>query len=108
MLSSARMELEYDPADGELVKSMLRARPREPEKELMFAILETAIDDFRRYAFAKRRKGRLLYEQARDWIMESDPDWFLSFDSICETLGINPSCLREALLKQQCIEPRAA
>ena len=104
----ARVDFEYDPSDGEALKSLLSAHAREAEKELMLAILETAIEDFQKYASAKDRKGRLLFEEAEEWILERDGEWFLSFNNICETLSLSPDQLRRTLLRGQQTKRRAA
>jgi len=102
------MEFEYDPADSEALKSFLSAQARAAEKELMLAILESAIEDLRKYASAKDRKGKLLYQEAEEWILERDGEWFLSFNNICETLSLSPDQLRRALLRGQQTKRRAA
>ena len=102
------MLLEYDPSDSETLKSVLHARTREAEKELMLAILESAIEDLQKYASAKDRKGRLLYQEAEEWVLERDRDWFLSFDNICETLSLSPDQVRRALLRRHPTKRRAA
>jgi hypothetical protein len=103
-----QVDFEYDPADGEALKSLLSAHAREAEKELMLAILDTAIEDFQKYASAEDRKGRLLYQEAEEWILETDNEWFLSFNNICETLSISPDQLRRRLLRLQQTKRKAA
>jgi hypothetical protein len=93
------MLFQYDPSDGELLKNRLKTRAREAEKELMLAVLESAIEDFQKYIFATGTRGKLLHEEAEQWILEKNNDWFLSFDSICETLLINPEYLRQGLVR---------
>ena len=105
---SESMEFEYDPADSEALKSFLSAQARGAEKVLMLAVLESAIEDFQKYASAKNRKGRLLYQAAEEWILEKDNEWFLSFNNICETLSMSPDQLRRALLRQQQSRRKAA
>jgi hypothetical protein len=102
------MDFEYDPADGEALKSLLNAHAREAEKELMLAILESAIEDFQKYAFAEDSRGRLLYQEAEEWILETDSEWFLSFNNICETLSLSADQLRRALLRLQQTKRKAA
>jgi hypothetical protein len=103
-----RVDFEYDPADSELLKSLSNAAARKAETELMLAVLESAIEDFRKYASAKDQKGKSLYQNALEWILERNSDWFLSFDSICETLSISPDRLRRALLRWRPIKRNAA
>jgi hypothetical protein len=93
------MLFQYDPSDGELLKNRLKTRAREAEKELMLAVLESAIEDFQKYIFATGVKGKQLHEEAEQWILEKNNDWFLSFESICETLLIDPEYLRQGLVR---------
>ncbi len=104
----ARMEFEYDPSDSELLKSLTNLTAVKAERELMLAVLESAIEDFRKYTSAKNQKGKALYENALEWILERNGDWFLSFDSICESLSISPDRLRRALLDRQQTKRKAA
>jgi hypothetical protein len=102
------MGYEYDPADGELLKARLKTRAREPEEELMLAVLESAVEDFRKYASATGGKGREIYEQAEQWILDTNSDWFLSFESICETFSIDAAYLRQGLLRWKQTQRKAA
>jgi hypothetical protein len=104
----ARMDFQYDPADSEALKSLLRTQAREAEKRLMLAILESAIEDFQKYASAKDQRGKLLYQEAEEWILERDSEWFLSFDNVCETLSLSPDQVRRALLRWQRRKRKAA
>jgi hypothetical protein len=104
----AHMDFEYDPADSETFKSMLNPRARGAEKRLMQAILESAIEDIQKYASAKDHKGRSLYQEAEQWILERDSEWFFSFNSICETLSLSPDQVRRALLPRQPAKREAA
>jgi hypothetical protein len=79
----------------------------EPEKRLMLAILEDAVDCFQNNVLAQSLKSRRLFQEAEKWIVEVDGDWFFSFENICETLEINPAYVREGLL-QWMISPRGA
>ena len=71
----------------------------EPEKRLMLAILEDAIHCFQDNLFARNVRGRRLFEEAQEWIVETDGDWVFSFQNICEALGFNPAYMRHGLLR---------
>ena len=71
----------------------------EPEKRLMLAILEDAIHCFQDNLFARNVRGRRLFEEAEEWIVEADGDWVFSFENICEALGFNPAYVRQGLLR---------
>ena len=68
------------------------------EKALMLAVLEDGIRCFQEHLRNPRSNPRLLSQQAEDWIRAVDYDWPFSFNNVCETLGIDPSALRSALL----------
>ena len=68
------------------------------EKALMLAVLEDGIRCFQEHLRNPRSNPRLLSEQAEAWIRAVDYEWPFSFNNVCETLGIDPSALRGALL----------
>lgn len=68
------------------------------EKRLMLAILEDAIFCFQRYLGARRRKEQRLFEETETWIMESESDWIFSFESVCQSLKLDPGYVRRGLL----------
>ena len=70
-----------------------------PEKRLMLAILEEAIKCFQENLLTQTGRSNRLFEEAKHWVIETDKDWIFSFESICETLGINPAYLRQGLLR---------
>ena len=71
----------------------------EPEKRLMLAILEDAIHCFQDNLFTRNVRGRRLFEEAEEWIVEADGDRVFSFENICEALGFNPAYVRQGLLR---------
>lgn len=72
-----------------------------PEKALMLAILEDAIRCFQEYFRTTRARPRMLSRQAEQWIRTRDWDWPFSFNNVCEGLGIDPDCMRDALLRMK-------
>ena len=70
---------------------------QQPECRLLWAILENGIETYMKYATATDSRGRRLYREAREWMMQDDPTWLCSFVSICSVLGIDPEYLREGL-----------
>jgi hypothetical protein len=68
------------------------------EKALMLAVLEDGIRCFQEHLRNPRSNPRLLSQQAEGWIRAIDYEWPFSFNNVCETLGIDPSALRSALL----------
>jgi hypothetical protein len=84
-----------------------RTRPRSPERDLMLAILEEAVNDYQRSWKARDRRARKRFADARAWIMNTDSEWIFSFINCCEVLGIQPDYLRQGLrLWRQAKRPR--
>lgn len=71
----------------------------QPEKRLMLAILEDAIFCFRKYLVSSDRKGKSLFQDAEDWILDRNDDYAFSFGNICETLGLDSDYLRAGLMR---------
>ena len=67
------------------------------ERRLMVAILEDAVEVYRKQAGARDRKRRLLFEDAESWIESGDRSWIFSFENICDVLGIEAGYLRGGL-----------
>lgn len=67
------------------------------ERRLMVAILEDAVDVYRKQAGARDRKRRQLFEDAQSWIESSDKSWIFSYENICDVLGIDADYLRAGL-----------
>jgi hypothetical protein len=86
-----------------------RSRPRSPERDLMLAILEEALNDYQRCFRAHDHKARKRFADARAWVMNTDSEWIFSFINCCEVLGIEPDYLRQGLrLWRQAKRPRFA
>ena len=72
--------------------------PLEAEKKLMLAVLEDAIVCFQKHGLASDHRGKRIFLDAQEWIMAKDGDWLLSFENICEVLGLDPGYIRHGLL----------
>jgi len=68
-----------------------------PIKRLMLAVLEDAVRCYLTYANSRSRAQRRLFVEAEGWLMDHKADGAFAFDTVCETLGIDPNCLREGL-----------
>jgi len=79
--------------------TLRRKTPLEPEKRLMLAVLEDAINCYRDNLFSQRWKNKRLFAEAEEWIATRGGDWIFSFDNVCESLGVNPEYLRRGLLR---------
>jgi len=73
----------------------------EPEKRLMFAILEDGVHCYLENLGASDAKKKQIFEEAAAWITQIDGDWVFSFDSVCNALGLNPEYVRQGLLRQK-------
>ena len=71
----------------------------EGEKKLMLAVLEDAVNCFQKYYAARDKKGKELFREAEEWIVDENNDRLFSFSDICESLGINPEYLRWGLVQ---------
>jgi hypothetical protein len=68
-----------------------------PIKRLMLAVLADAIRCYQTYVNSGSRAQRRLFVEAEAWLMDRKADGAFAFETICETLGINPNCLRDGL-----------
>jgi len=74
-----------------------------PQRRLMIAVLQTALDDFQGTAYARatgvggEADPRAL-RQAIDYVRSRDRSWPYSFDNICEAIGLDADGIRRRLL----------
>ena len=79
----------------------------QPERRLMLAVLEDAIDAYLANVGAPRGIRRMRFNEASSWIGSDDTTWPFSFVRICEALDIDPAVIRRMLVRRvPC--PRAA
>jgi hypothetical protein len=71
----------------------------QPEKRLMLAVLRDAVSSYRDNLSARSAKKKRLFDETEEWISETGGDWIFSFDSVCESLGLNPAYVRQGLLR---------
>ena len=84
---------------AEYLENLRRKTLLEPEKRLMLAVLEDAINCFQVNVMAQSGRGKRLFNESEDWIMGRDDDWIFSFASVCEVLRFNPEYVRQGLLR---------
>ena len=87
----------HDPAG--LVADFPERTARQRERELMIALLEDAFNCYRKYAFSGTRRGRRLFEEAETWLMEPDTEAVVTFQYVCDVLGIDPDSIRSGLAR---------
>jgi hypothetical protein len=68
-----------------------------PIKRLMLAVLEDAMRCYQTYASSRNPAQRRLFVDAERWLMDRGAGGVFAFETVCETLGIEPSCLRAGL-----------
>jgi hypothetical protein len=71
----------------------------EPEKRLMLALLEDAINCYQDNLISRSGKKKRLFEDTEQWILTADGEWVFSFDNVCDALGLNPEYVRQGLLR---------
>lgn len=69
------------------------------ERRLMLAVLQDAVECYQKYALARDPKGRMLFEDAEEWIDMCEREWPFSYENICEILGLHPEYIRRGLSK---------
>jgi hypothetical protein len=89
----------FDPTDNEILEMLLKKNIREGEEGLMLAVLTDAIEYFQRYVLAKDERGKKLFQEAEEWFLEEESDWFFSFQNICEVLRLHPDYIRQGILR---------
>ena len=85
----------------------------EPQKRLMLAVLQTAVDDYQGSPAeqASHRGGSLeekAAKRAAAYVSSRDRSWPFSFESICETVGLDAERLRRGLQDMVLMRERSA
>ena len=76
-----------------------RIAETEPEKRLMLGILEDAVQCIQKYVNSRSDKGKEIYRDAEEWILEQNNDWPFSYKNICDFLGFDPDYVRQGLFR---------
>lgn len=98
-----------DAADMGLIESVYKKNLREGEERLMLAVLESAVEDFQKYIFARNPRGKRLFQEAEDWFLDKDGEegeGLFSFENICETLRLHPDPIRKGLIVWKEAKPK--
>ena len=74
-----------------------RSEHLQPEKDLLLAILQDAVDTYLKYRGASDPDGKKQFLEAEEWIMGGGDDWVFSFQHICDCLGLNPDYVRRGV-----------
>lgn len=85
-------------ANTVLPSQYLRARHgHAPEKRLMIAVLQDAINCIEKYRFATDRRGRQHLDEVTEWLLADETRWPFSFRGICDVLGLDAPVVRHHL-----------
>ena len=76
-----------------------RGRAVEGERRLMLAVLEDAVDSYRKYALARDPREQACFLEAREWFVSTDRSWLFAFENVCDVLEMNADYLRSGLDK---------
>lgn len=74
-----------------------RGRAVEGERRLMLAVLEDAVDSYRKHAAACDPREQACFLEAKEWFYSSDRSWLFAFENICDVLEMNADYLRSGL-----------
>src|SRR5207245_3056687 len=58
------------------------------ERRLMIAVLEDAVDVYRKQAAAQEARGQQLFREAEEWIEDIDSTWLLLFEILYVVLEL--------------------
>jgi len=77
---------------AQYLETVRRKAELEPEKRLMLAVLEDAVDCFQNNIFAQDTRQMRLFQEAEEWILAENNE------SICEGLGYDADFVRQGLM----------
>ena len=78
--------------------ALRRKGKQEPERRLVTALLQDAVECYQKHLYARDHKARQLFADAEEWIMSQDRCYFFSFENVCDLLEINPEFVRRGLV----------
>lgn len=86
---------------GSLDRALLllrRLAPTRPGGErLLLAILDDAIASYMKYAGARDRRRRTIFERTEAWVERRDARWLFSFERICDEVRLDARRIRTLL-----------
>ncbi|TSC69539.1 MAG: Uncharacterized protein G01um101470_1042, partial [Parcubacteria group bacterium Gr01-1014_70] len=68
-----------------------------PERRLMRAVLEDALNAYWKYKGMGSRKARRLFQEAMEWFRSTDGSYVFSFENICMAIDLDAQAVRERL-----------
>jgi len=94
----ARGGVALDAADIGLIEAVYKKTLCEGDERVMLAVLENAVEHFQKYVLPRKPSGKQLFREAEEWFLDKDNEALFSFESICETLALNPDQIRKGLM----------
>jgi len=88
----------FDPMDSGILERLSKKDILEGEEKLMLAVLGKAVEYVQKYVLAKDERGKKLFQEAEEWILDKNSAWLYSFENICEVFGLHPDYMRQGLL----------
>jgi hypothetical protein len=106
-IRAARRHDEPVPTSRALPHFTAVATSLQPEKRLLLAVLEDAVNTLQHYATVSSGRGRHIFVDAAEWFASTAADRLFDFESICQALGLDPSYIRGGL-RRWCNARRAS
>ncbi|HZO83513.1 MAG TPA: hypothetical protein VFB33_17610 [Candidatus Binataceae bacterium] len=82
--------------------------PIRPIKRLMLAVLEDAMRCYQTCGNSRSRARQRMFAEAEAWLLDGSADGPFAFETICQTLGIEPGCLRKGLREWRALQMSGA
>lgn len=79
----------------------------QPERRLMLAVLDDAIDSYLGNAGAPRGIRLARFREASSWFRSEDTEWPFSFVNICDACGLDAATIRRVLRERIRIRAQA-
>jgi hypothetical protein len=94
----------------QFLQTFQRLTHLQPEKRLMLAVLEDGVACFQKYLTARDGRGKRIFQETEEWVLEEPSERLFSFANVCETLGFDADYLRRGLMlwKAAQLEDRAS
>jgi hypothetical protein len=84
-------------------------RQLEGEKRLMIAVLKDAVECLDKYRESRNSAGQCQYQNAIEWVEDTNTEWLFSFTNICDLLDLTPSiCVKFCSSGKTAISSRSA
>ncbi len=72
-------------------------RFRQPELELMLAVLEDALHCYFANVQMRSRREKKIFNETEEWFFSKDSEGVFTFENICSLLGIDPDYIRRGI-----------